>query len=603
MGIFVILISHYIFCYDNAQHATRKFLDIMGYYGVDLTTMQFRLRRNKVTMRILYILILVLSGITVYGQIPELPEYEGTQPVWHHIVKDEIREGKGITGFFTRAIVDNGFMYYSISLDTTIVTSEVENYKDPAGFLLQRYDLSDGTLNWSNQYEYPYTLDSIEHHDRLVQDKDGNIVLFGIQLIEKKNKNTTLYLGSAKASVSFVTRKFDPESGELLAKVVGKDSIRNPFVTNWRNHYMDIDRRVLLNNRLFGYNKFFGFGIVPYDENNNIDSSGIAEFREYLTDTTYYISHPRINYIKDGFMKLAVDQYVFDDNNIVYYKKSTYYELDYRDIYDVKIVNTFDVSGRLADLPTNPIQNFTYYEFGEEVMYSTHIHYTDGNHGAWIAWYDYEGNYLGGHDYINVEYEEDGEVKYEPMYFTFKNMIIDDRFYTIQFLGDKRNEFILTELSPDFLPKEIGRVKCANFNRILKNFSTYYDSKNHQVIYTSLIDDPETESENYYNYIAAFDADDLGIERPSVGTKEIILEELKVYPNPVIDRVTIDLGQRSFTGLLQIFDISGKTIYAQRVSFEGKYEVDISDAPSGTYQVKLLSEDTAYEVKEIIKIH
>lgn len=78
---------------------------------------------------------------------------------------------------------------------------------------------------------------------------------------------------------------------------------------------------------------------------------------------------------------------------------------------------------------------------------------------------------------------------------------------------------------------------------------------------------------------------------------EPVLSEVKIYPNPVDDKLIII--QDNGSSMLYIYDIHGKLMMAQNVA-EKKHELDLSVLPAGTYIIKMLWNEKV-SIQKIIK--
>lgn len=78
-----------------------------------------------------------------------------------------------------------------------------------------------------------------------------------------------------------------------------------------------------------------------------------------------------------------------------------------------------------------------------------------------------------------------------------------------------------------------------------------------------------------------------------VGIDEISEFEYAIYPNPVIDFMTIKCEERLGTTSLRITDISGKLVLDKQVNFTSNAVlVDLSNIPSGVYTISLNGRNT-----------
>jgi hypothetical protein len=74
----------------------------------------------------------------------------------------------------------------------------------------------------------------------------------------------------------------------------------------------------------------------------------------------------------------------------------------------------------------------------------------------------------------------------------------------------------------------------------------------------------------------------------AVGTTKVLAEEVRVYPNPVSDNLTIDFGSFDGQKTIEIFNAIGQ-LAKSKVSTEGEISVDVSRFASGTYLVRVVS--------------
>ena len=75
--------------------------------------------------------------------------------------------------------------------------------------------------------------------------------------------------------------------------------------------------------------------------------------------------------------------------------------------------------------------------------------------------------------------------------------------------------------------------------------------------------------------------------------------EIKLYPNPASDVVTISLKE-AFNGRLHLLDIQGKEIYSEAISSRKK-EISVAQLKSGIYFVVLSSQETKWYTKLLVK--
>lgn len=75
---------------------------------------------------------------------------------------------------------------------------------------------------------------------------------------------------------------------------------------------------------------------------------------------------------------------------------------------------------------------------------------------------------------------------------------------------------------------------------------------------------------------------------------------LVVYPNPVVDVLTVQNVAIDGNAVIEVLDIEGRVIISSQVAnVFGNYEIDMSTIESGVYLVKVTSEDTVQKVRVV----
>ena len=94
---------------------------------------------------------------------------------------------------------------------------------------------------------------------------------------------------------------------------------------------------------------------------------------------------------------------------------------------------------------------------------------------------------------------------------------------------------------------------------------------------------PQGDVIRIFNYVRLVrDADS------TLGYNELNMHEnnLKIYPNPGIDIINIDLGN-SHSGTLKIYSTCGQVLYVDKYESEGELQLDISSLPSGLFIITI----------------
>jgi hypothetical protein len=83
------------------------------------------------------------------------------------------------------------------------------------------------------------------------------------------------------------------------------------------------------------------------------------------------------------------------------------------------------------------------------------------------------------------------------------------------------------------------------------------------------------------------------------GINDIQLSKFSLYPNPAIDKITVELSEAVKENTLSIVNIEGQQLSTRKIT-EPKTQLDISSLPSGVYFMRLTS-DRAVEVGKFVK--
>lgn len=96
-----------------------------------------------------------------------------------------------------------------------------------------------------------------------------------------------------------------------------------------------------------------------------------------------------------------------------------------------------------------------------------------------------------------------------------------------------------------------------------------------------------------YGYIAAMEP---------LGINEKIELEGRVYPNPVVDKLTIELKENADKLSIQVYSIDGKLVKSLEISnVSERVEIDLSDLNSGFHVVNLSANQTSKSFKVFIR--
>src|SRR5690554_1922327 len=83
---------------------------------------------------------------------------------------------------------------------------------------------------------------------------------------------------------------------------------------------------------------------------------------------------------------------------------------------------------------------------------------------------------------------------------------------------------------------------------------------------------------------------------------EVLQNELRVYPNPANEQLTISIGGNQFNGDLKLFDVFGKCVYSKKITDQNNATIILSSFAEGSYFLIYNSTDKKlkYPVQKVI---
>jgi len=94
------------------------------------------------------------------------------------------------------------------------------------------------------------------------------------------------------------------------------------------------------------------------------------------------------------------------------------------------------------------------------------------------------------------------------------------------------------------------------------------------------------------------------IEQLFVSNKELpsFSNEITIYPNPAADFFTLEKPSRkNISGILQIFDLNGRKIRAEKIEKTNSYQVDLKNISKGIYFLQLTESEQVTTGKLILE--
>ena len=86
-----------------------------------------------------------------------------------------------------------------------------------------------------------------------------------------------------------------------------------------------------------------------------------------------------------------------------------------------------------------------------------------------------------------------------------------------------------------------------------------------------------------------------------VSTEDLLMEDIRVYPNPTMDNLTLSLDIATGDYDYQIYNQSGELIRRERINSDNE-EIDFSPYSSGLYFMKVLKEEKYSRTVKIVKL-
>lgn len=87
----------------------------------------------------------------------------------------------------------------------------------------------------------------------------------------------------------------------------------------------------------------------------------------------------------------------------------------------------------------------------------------------------------------------------------------------------------------------------------------------------------------------------------ALSVDEFALKDFKISPNPVIDKITLELPERITEATIEVYDILGKRVYAKRLeNLTSHPEINVLSWNKGIYLVKVASGNSV-ETKKFVK--
>jgi hypothetical protein len=191
----------------------------------------------------------------------------------------------------------------------------------------------------------------------------------------------------------------------------------------------------------------------------------------------------------------------------------------------------------------------------------------------------------GGSGIVIIRYLTAGPLPIELLDFT---AILSDNKVNLNWSTstETNNKYFTVERSKDGINFEfVAKVQGAGNSTTPKQYFTQDEKPYQRLSYYRL---KQTDFDGQFKYSKIV----------PINYKGEVLKEIKIYPNPVINELTIELPGKMETIYFEILSSTGAVIY--KGNFKQKTTVQTSNFASGTYLIKFSNADT-YEFKQVIK--
>jgi hypothetical protein len=168
--------------------------------------------------------------------------------------------------------------------------------------------------------------------------------------------------------------------------------------------------------------------------------------------------------------------------------------------------------------------------------------------------------------------------------------IIDNQLYRPDLIEATSSEDGIIYLVPENTDKELGAIKAACIDSVLA-----YANSAVAISLTGL------QNGNYWLYardVSQNISEAIAFNILGVGIEEIISDQLRIYPNPFNDLLTIET-QAGGKHIIEIISLDGRII--QNMTFAGRScRADLSSLQQGVYQITIRSKDVV-RTRKIVK--
>ena len=520
-------------------------------------------------------------------------EYTGGEVLWKHTVFDSTIIGHikpeaplffGLTPLLYTTTGYNHILdippFHTIVEEDFIITTDIVDYIEPSGAIIQKLDIETGEVLWSTQFDYRDN--ETNEYVAKVEILDGQLWAYGIHV------NTEFEGGFAQRGVLF-TRIYDLETGELIRYTVA--DTEDPNVYQDRRGLEYVNEITQIGKDTFEFLEYDFIDDRPVIKRDWMTTDGIAFFSDTIIGKMSIGEIQGMRQIDQGKMwKIGIDSFYF--------------------------VECYE-----PDDDSDP-----------DSFFDLHLMDTELN---FIHSWRYDRSILGDFNGIFIEDVTDTHLRLRTFNPTTRHFIIDrstgelvdirfedERFDDVREFDIRESPMtdsleivavIINKLGSGLNSDESGELEFvystpegdSTTNYLIPNKERYYMFPSEVIMLPdkdvlirvrerrwSVAGGAVGYLPGFWSYMRIDSEELLGI----TSTEDIInLPSFDISPNPAFNYVRITYPC-VFNGKVLIYNTEGYLV-AQSSCYDDMITLDISDLPSGLYAIRSRGNDSSIEYK------
>jgi|GEM_PF-3115815 len=547
--------------------------------------------------------LLIAIGLFPYTIMAQLTcdfiplEFEDITPQWRHAVidtsiidyvyPDAVHNGGNGDVFYNGmnhfevdrgSFVKDGYLYSitGINFDLDIV-----------GYSIEKIDLLTGEVLWkviADPRTESYSMKILE-----VEVESNKLIIKGVRPIVEDDFALGLKVGRVNSYL--FEREYDLESGELLSSFTPNNEEENLYAYKSEK---SVDYIIYGESSSYHYrlliNPVNGLHITRSE--TEVSGKKIAETDTVIVGQYNELYEQTLVSSKSLWSKLMQGP----DNTLLYLEefvpkpqsdqdqKARLVKYD----FDLNVISTFDLTELEVDFKALYIYRFTEDRI---ILKGCADHYPDCNNIYIILDSDY--NFI---KQVRSEYnEEEVSAIYQVEYFDE-----NDNVFISEHVLDEKSHFTLYASNQEggldsirrLYIKEDNWASAIDFNLRLDNGDWLFKFRHgcHS----------DNVFRNRYSEWIRFDKDDFNL-MTSTNSLIVVQNHLTISPNPAHDYINLDLGDRTDSGMIAVYDISGR-LMTEIDDVTTAIDIDVSEWSRGTYIIQHIGVDGSSVRDKFVKI-